>query len=70
MRKFYIGPSLIIARITIYIQLNKQYFNKLTQDLSVWKNISKLIPGSTPDSCMFKILSLKKTKLAIQKWSK
>lgn len=34
-----------------------------------WEFISTLIPGVTPESCMFKWLSLKKVNLATNNWS-
>lgn len=41
----------------------------LIQTMQHWRNIARLIPGSSEDSCMFKILGLKKINLADQKWS-
>lgn len=41
----------------------------LIQDAEDWQMIASLIPGVTPDSCMFKWLSLKKVNLATNNWS-
>jgi hypothetical protein len=35
-----------------------------------WTAISRMIAGSTPRSCMFKFVSLRKFKLAFHKWEK
>lgn len=42
----------------------------LTKTKNDWERLSALIPGSTPRSCMFKFVSLKKFKLAQHKWQK
>ena len=44
-------------RLLVYILINFQN----QQD---WRNIASYIPGATDDSCMYKILSLKKIKLS------
>jgi hypothetical protein len=35
-----------------------------------WETISSLIPGTTPEPCMFKWLGLKKSKVREEKWQK
>ena len=37
--------------------------------LESWQLISSLIPGTTPDSCLFKWLSLKRHKITLHGWS-
>ena len=34
-----------------------------------WDLISSLIPGTTPESCLFKWLSLKRHKITLHGWS-
>jgi hypothetical protein len=45
------------------------YIFVLFQVSEDWEYISNLIPGVTPESCMFKWLSLKKVNLATNNWS-
>jgi hypothetical protein len=45
------------------------YIFVLFQVSEDWEYISTLIPGVTPESCMFKWLSLKKVNLATNNWS-
>jgi hypothetical protein len=41
----------------------------LIKDSDNWNKISDMIPGTTGESCMFKILGLKKVRLSEQSWT-
>lgn len=68
-QKSLFGLFLNILKAKEYNRLNHQYKFISFQNQCDWKNIASYIPGATEDSCMFKILSLKKVRLSEQKWT-
>jgi hypothetical protein len=52
-----------------YVRLDDLVNFIIIQKQSDWIEISSLIPGSKPKSCMIKFLSLKKINLTQLKWS-